>query len=117
MRGAHRLCRSFGHRGANPRLPEGAIEAEIKIGEPCEGGEPRVVLEAIDAERADVVEHPLLQTEEIFSVHEIPVSGVRPSIRDDGLVEAGGVASIISMRETNSLCSLAATLPETKMPR
>ena len=73
MHSAHRLCRRFGHTGANPRLPERAVETEVDFGEPREGGEARVILGAIDAERADVVERAPLQTEEILAVHEISV--------------------------------------------
>ena len=71
MHSAHRHYRRFGHAGANPWPPERAVETEVDFGEPPESGEARIVLRAIDAERADVVERALLQTEEILAVHEI----------------------------------------------
>src|SRR5580704_18881244 len=89
MHSAHRLCRRFGHAGANPWLPERAVETEVDFGDPREGGEARVILGAIDAERADVVERAVLETEEILAVHEISVRRIRSCVRDDGLVEAG----------------------------
>jgi hypothetical protein len=88
MHSAHRLCRRFGHAGANPRLPESTVETEVDLGEPREGGEARVILRTIDAEHADVVERALLQTEEIFAVHKISDRRIRSRVRDDGLVEA-----------------------------
>ena len=71
------LTRHFGHllcrHGANPRLREGAIEAEIDLRNARDCGETLLVLGAIDAEGADVVECAGFETEEILALDEFAV--------------------------------------------
>ena len=80
-------------------------------------GEARVVLGVIAAERADVVERARLQPEQVLAVHQLGIGRVLVDLGDHRLVEAGRHHVDHLHAETNSPCSLVATLPETKMPR
>ena len=74
------LAQSFGRplrrHGADPRFGEGAIEAKIDLRDARDGLETLLVVRAIDAEGADVVERPGLETEEILAVDELPILGL-----------------------------------------
>ena len=89
MRRAHRLGHRLRDGGANPGLGEGAVEAEIDLGQAGDRGEALLVLGAVDAEDADVVERSRLEPEEILAVDEVAVRGVLTDLGDDGLVEPG----------------------------
>ena len=74
------LTQRFGHllrrHRADPRLREGAIKAEIDLRNARDCGETLLVVRAIDAEGADVVERPGFETEEILALDELPVLGL-----------------------------------------
>ena len=89
VHGAHRLGHWPRDGGANPRLSERAIEAEIDLGQSRHRCEALVVLRTVDAESADVVERSLLEAEEILAVDELAVRRVLADVADDGLVKAG----------------------------
>ena len=81
-------------------------------------GEALVVLVAVGAERADVVERAGFEAEQVLAVDELgPLGALRDSV-DHRLVEARRheVDHLHARRELGVLAWLA-TLPETKMPR
>ena len=80
------LTQRFGHllrrHGAHPRLRKGAIEAEIDLRNARDCSEALLVVRAIDAESANVVERPGLETEEILALDELPVFGLVRDLDD-----------------------------------
>jgi hypothetical protein len=84
----HRLGGRLRDGGANPRRGEGAIEAEIDLGQPRHRSAALVVLRAIDAEGANIVERSRLEAEEIFAIDELAVRRLVADVADDGLVKA-----------------------------
>ena len=75
------LVHPFGERppdrGAHERLHERAIEREIDLRHPRGGREPALVGRIVAAQRADVVERPLLAAHHPVAGHEIGARGVR----------------------------------------
>ena len=87
---------------AYPGPDKSSIEAEIDLGHARHRGEALLVFRTVDAEGADVVERALLEPEKVLAVDELAVLRVLSDVRDGRLVNPGGVASIMSMQETNS---------------
>ena len=86
-----RIASAIGSRdgGPNKGLGERAIEAEIDLGQPRDCRKALLVLGAVDAEGADVVERSRLEPEEILAVDKVAVRRVLADVGDDGLIEAG----------------------------
>ena len=84
---AQGLGRPLRHHGANPRLAECPIKAEVDLGNARDRGETLLVVRVIDAEGADVVERSGFETEEILTVDELSVLRLVRDLDDCGFVE------------------------------
>ena len=113
----HPLGRLFVDRRPDEGLKQGAVQAEVDLGDPANGGEAAFVLGIGLDDVAHVVEGARLEAND-------PVADDRVLIGRSAVLRVitasyrpGGRTSIRSMLEANSWCSFLAMPPETKMPR
>ena len=85
----HHLGRLLGRHRPHHRLDERAVEAVVDLRHAGDRGEALVVLVAVGAERADVVQAARLQAEEILAVDQVAMLGGLVDLVDHRLVEAG----------------------------
>ena len=62
----------------HPRLDKGPVQAEIDLGNPCHGRKLALVLFAVSAQGADIIESTLLEADKIVAADQIggPIAGL-----------------------------------------
>ena len=75
-------------KGADPGLHEGAVEAEIDLGDSRRRCKPALVFLAVAAERTDIVERARFEAHEIVAADQVRRLVVRLLLRHHRLVEA-----------------------------
>ena len=85
----HQLGARFRHHGAHCRPHQSAVDALGDFGNPGGRRKGEVVLGAVAADLADVVERAGLETEEIAALHQLGVFDSFVEPRDHRLVKTG----------------------------
>src|SRR5262249_21089587 len=89
MTAPHQVGARFGHHGAHTRPHQAAVNALIDFRNAGDGREGEVVLGAVAADLADVVECAALQSEYVAALHQLAVSNSSASkLKTCGAVRA-----------------------------
>ena len=88
VQGLGQVRRRLVGKSAHQRLHEGTVDREVQLRQPSDSGEGAIVLGAVAAERADVVERAGLEAGDPVAGDEAARGHVRRPWRNDHLIEA-----------------------------